>query len=246
MLRKRVITFLSLFFLFAFNSCTHLKENDNTIVLNEKTKQKRKDEKKKEEKQIVKENKIKKLYKNIKLEKKLDYKIFELAIKGFNKINPANKDYITIVDLTKPSNEKRLFVINLKKNEIIFEDLVAHGMKSGDKYATSFSNKDESHKSSLGFYLTGTSYSGSNGYSLKLYGLEEGLNDNAYSRSIVIHGADYVSFEEAKNSGRIGRSWGCLAVRKEINQEIIDTIKKDTVIFQYAKEYDDKSVILAS
>ncbi|HMK26532.1 MAG TPA: murein L,D-transpeptidase catalytic domain family protein [Chitinophagaceae bacterium] len=155
-----------------------------------------------------------------------------------------NDSIISIVDFSEPSNKKRLFVIDLKNYKVLFNTLVAHGRNTGREWATSFSNQNESLKSSPGFYVTRETYEGKNGYSLKLDGLEHGINDKAYERGIVIHGAEYVSQDMANTQGWIGRSWGCPAVPAQLNRPIINTIKNGTCLFIYHPSYVDKSPIL--
>ncbi len=145
----------------------------------------------------------------------------------------VQKDILTIVDFSMSSKEERLWVIDLKNNQILFQSLVAHGRNSGIEYATSFSNKPESHQSSLGFYTTGETYIGKHGYSLRLDGLEKGINNNARKRAIVIHGADYVSETFIENNGRLGRSFGCPSVPEELSKELIDTIKNKSCLYIY-------------
>jgi hypothetical protein len=148
-----------------------------------------------------------------------------------------NKQMLTIVDYSKPSNERRLWVVDLKTNKVLFNTWVAHGRNSGDLNSTSFSNSARSLKSSLGVFVTEDTYDGHNGYSLRVQGLERGINDNAYSRSVVFHGADYASPAVAKELGRLGRSWGCFAVGRNVIAPLINTIKNQTVVFAY---YPDK------
>ncbi len=145
----------------------------------------------------------------------------------------VQKDILTIIDFSLSSKEERLWVIDLKNNQILFHSLVAHGRNSGIEYATSFSNKPESHQSSLGFYTTGETYIGNHGYSLRLDGLEKGLNNNARKRAIVIHGADYVSETFIENNGRLGRSYGCPSVPEKLSKELIDTIKNKSCLYIY-------------
>jgi len=166
-------------------------------------------------------DKIADLYKKLGLENKLQYKIFRMAMKGLELLNPPQKKYLAIVDFTKDSTQKRFFMIDLKNETLVYNDLVAHGANSGEKTAKSFSNKENSHESSLGFYTTAETYFGSNGYSLKLDGLDQGLNDNARERAIVIHGASYVSEKYIEITGRIGRSWGCPALNLDIYSDVI-------------------------
>lgn len=186
------------------------------------------------------------LYDELQLEDMLTYKAFEQAISGHEKIEVSNSDIITIIDFTKPSTEKRLFVIDLKKRELLYSSVVAHGRNSGENYATSFSNENGSYKSSLGFYVTEKTYQGGNGYSLVLNGLEKGINDKAKERAIVMHGADYCNTSITK-SGRLGRSFGCPALPHSVNKPIIDAIKGGTLLYIYAnnKEYIAKSTILS-
>ncbi|HEY9170572.1 MAG TPA: murein L,D-transpeptidase catalytic domain family protein [Lutibacter sp.] len=153
---------------------------------------------------------------------------FELKEKGI-----IQKDILTLVDYSLSSNENRLWVIDLKNNIILFQSLVSHGRNSGNEYAANFSNKPESYKSSLGFYLTGETYYGKHGYSLRLDGLEKGVNSNARARAIVVHGADYVSENFVKQNGRLGRSLGCLALKQSLTKEVIDTIKDKSCLFVY-------------
>lgn len=188
------------------------------------------------------------LYEEMKLEKRLDYPVFEQALAGYRKIDCANKDILTLIDFTKPSTEERLFVLDINRKQILFSSLVSHGKNSGGNYATSFSNENGSHKSSLGFYVTENTYQGRNGYSLVLNGLEKGINDRAKERAIVIHGAAYSNPSVAASSGRLGRSFGCPALPQALNKPIINTIKNGTLLFIYADDPDylSQSPILAS
>lgn len=143
------------------------------------------------------------------------------------------KEILTIVDYSLSSKENRLWVIDLSTNSILYQSLVAHGRNSGGEFANSFSNKPSSYKSSIGFYLTGETYYGKHGYSLRLDGLEKGVNNNARDRAIVVHGADYVSENFIKQHGRLGRSLGCLALSQDLTKEVIDVIKNNSCIFIY-------------
>ncbi|HEY0272001.1 MAG TPA: murein L,D-transpeptidase catalytic domain family protein [Chitinophaga sp.] len=145
-----------------------------------------------------------------------------------------NDSIISIVDFSLPSTEKRLFIIDLYHQRLLFNTLVSHGRNSGENTATSFSNKPNSFKSSLGFYITGDTYAGKHGLSMRLLGEERGINDNALRRGIVMHSADYVNDEMARNSGRIGRSEGCPAVPAEVSDEIINTISNGSCLFIYS------------
>ena len=140
---------------------------------------------------------------------------------------------LAVIDYSLPSTEKRLWVFDLKRRKLLYRELVAHGRNSGGNYASEFSNADGSHKSSLGLFRTLDTYNGSNGYSLRLDGLEEGFNDNARERAIVMHGAPYVNAKLARQQGRVGRSWGCPAVRSGIARQMIDTLKGGQFVFSY-------------
>lgn len=146
------------------------------------------------------------------------------------------RDLITVIDYSLPSTQPRLFVFNLATRKLLFRELVAHGKNSGDNEATFFSNSPGSLATSLGLFVTADVYNGSNGYSLRLKGLEEGINDMAWDRAIVMHGAAYVSRAAIGALGRLGRSWGCPAVRKEIAKKLIDTLRGGTAIFAYYPE----------
>ncbi len=175
---------------------------------------------------------------------------FDYAMKGFNSLKETgglvNQNIISIVDFSKPSSQKRLFVIDLKNYKVLFNTYVAHGVNSGKEFANQFSNRPESNKSSLGFYETADTYFGKHGYSLHLQGIEKGVNDNAYKRDIVIHGAEYVNENMIKENGYIGRSWGCPALPQQLSKSIIDKIKDGTCFFIFGedKKYLSHSVLL--
>jgi L,D-transpeptidase catalytic domain len=143
-------------------------------------------------------------------------------------------DRLTVIDYSLPSTEPRLWVLDLERGKVLFHELVAHGAGSGDKLATHFSNVNDSRATSLGLFLTGDTYEGGNGYSLKLKGLDAGVNDLAESRKIVIHGAWYVSDEHSRQFGMIGRSWGCPAISLQDAQPVIDAIKGGSFVYSYA------------
>jgi hypothetical protein len=165
---------------------------------------------------------------------------YNFAVKGYDILNKSNAiqngSILSIIDFSLPSSQKRLFVIDLLKEKLVFHTYVSHGRNSGSKYATQFSNTPESLQSSLGFYETSCTYEGKNGYSLQLIGLEKGINDKAFERAIVIHGASYVSEENIKAQGYIGRSWGCPAVPENVSENIINYIKDGTCLFIYAPD----------
>jgi hypothetical protein len=186
---------------------------------------------------LLSDDEINILWHNCSLEEVVPFQIFNSAILGLRTIpNLRKKNIITIIDYSKSSVEKRFYVIDLENKKLIYMCYIAHGKNSGDNYAISFSNQPKSLKSSLGLFLTAETYSGKNGYSLKLDGLEKGINDNARAREIVIHGADYVSEEFINKYGRLGRSWGCPALPENISKEIIDKISGGSCLFIYGVE----------
>jgi hypothetical protein len=140
---------------------------------------------------------------------------------------------LTLIDYTLPSLEPRLWVIDLQNGLIRYRELVAHGRRSGENMTTAFSNDPETHMTSLGLFVTEDAYVGKNGYSLRLRGLEPGINDNASVRAIVIHGAAYVSREIGARLGRLGRSLGCPAVRPAVARPLIDAIKGGSVVYAF-------------
>ena len=150
---------------------------------------------------------------------------------------------LTVIDYSRPSVEPRLWVFELPGGALLFRELVAHGRNTGDNLARQFSDALNSRQSSLGLFVTGDTYVGSNGYSLRLDGLEPGFNGRARDRAIVMHGAPYVSAAFAESQGRIGRSWGCPALREGVAREVIDTIRGGGVIFSY---YPDSAWIRSS
>src|SRR4051794_37025917 len=144
----------------------------------------------------------------------------------------VNRSLLTVIDYSRPSTSPRLWVIDLHTGRVLFEELVAHGRGSGENLTDHFSNEPGSLASSLGLFLTGDTYVGSNGYSLRLQGLEAGVNDRAFDRAIVMHGASYVR-AGMERLGRLGRSWGCPAVRPAVARQLIDTIKGGTLLLAY-------------
>ena len=192
---------------------------------------------------------LKSVYDSLHLNLKgLSQQAFDYAKHGLDKLMAEgkllNSSVISIIDFSQPSNKKRLFIIDLKNYKVLFNTLVAHGRNTGREWATSFSNQNSSFMSSPGFYITRETYEGKNGYSLKLQGLERGINDNAYERGIVIHGADYVCDAFVNAQGYIGRSQGCPAVPVQTNRPIINTIKNGTCLFVYHPSYVKRSSLL--
>ena len=143
---------------------------------------------------------------------------------------------LAVIDFSLPSSEPRMWIFDLQTHALLLEDLVAHGKGSGDNYAKSFSNIEGSNQSSIGLFRTQESYIGHNGYSLRLDGLEEGINDQARNRAIVIHAADYVDDSWVENYGRIGRSEGCPAVRPEVAKMVVDNLKGGQFMFSYSPD----------
>ncbi|MFY0642901.1 MAG: murein L,D-transpeptidase catalytic domain family protein [Bacteroidia bacterium] len=167
----------------------------------------------------------------------LDYEVLHKALKGYTYLKATdqleNDRYLTVIDFTQYCNDKRLWVIDLQEKKVIFNELVAHGRRSGSSFANTFSNQHRSNKSSLGFYITGGTYQGRNGLSLKLNGIEKRFNSNAFSRGIVIHGANYVNNRFVDNNERIGRSFGCPAVDAKVNRELVSILKGGSCLFVY-------------
>jgi hypothetical protein len=181
------------------------------------------------------------LYAVIGLEKyDLSYDVFRYAMIGYSTLRQQgklnSKNLLSIIDFTKSSCKKRFYTIDLEQLQVKYFTYVSHGKNTGEDLAKSFSNFVHSNQSSLGFYVTGETYIGSKGYSLKLDGVEQGYNHNMRDRAVVMHDADYVSEYWIKKYGRLGRSQGCPALPKDISKEVIDSIKDRTVIFAY---YDD-------
>ena len=181
-------------------------------------------------------------------EHELNYEVFSKALTGFENLKKAglladDSHLLTICDFSMSSNTKRLWIIDLNDKKVLFNSLVAHGKNTGEEFATNFSNTESSRQSSLGFYITDATYRGDNGYSLKLLGMDKGFNDAAYRRAIVMHGADYVNDEFAAIHKRIGRSWGCPAIPRELTQSVINTIKGRNCLFIY---YPDQNYLSSS
>lgn len=178
----------------------------------------------------------------------LSQQAYEYARKGLEKLAEEgrllNDSIVSIIDFSLPSNQKRLFILDIKNYKLLFNTLVAHGRNTGREWATSFSNQESSYKSSPGFYITGDTYQGKNGFSLKLEGLEPGINDNAFNRGIVVHGAEYVSDAFVNMQGYIGRSQGCPAIPEQYVQPVINTIKNGSCLFIYHPSYSGHSVVL--
>lgn len=174
-------------------------------------------------------------------ESKPGFEVFKKALTGFFNLKAGNnieKNILTIIDFSISSNLNRMWIIDMNKMEVIHVSLVAHGRNSGEEFASSFSNSPSSYQSSLGFYLTGGTYSGQHGLSLCLDGVEPGINDKARERAIVMHGADYVSRDFIRRNGRLGRSYGCPSIPIENHEEIIKLLSGKSCLYIYFP--DDK------
>ena len=175
---------------------------------------------------------------------------FDYAVKGYNYLHSVgklkNEQILSIVDFSQASSKKRLYIIDLINKKVLFNTYVSHGRNSGREMANQFSNEPESNKSSLGFYVTGDTYIGKHGFSMRLLGEEKGINDNANSRAIVMHSASYVSEGAIRMQGFAGRSLGCPALPENMYKPIIETIKNGSCLFLYSpdKYYASHSDIL--
>ncbi|MDB5275012.1 MAG: hypothetical protein JWO58_3379 [Chitinophagaceae bacterium] len=166
----------------------------------------------------------------------LDSAVFEKAVTGYYNLKianrlPANSSVLTIVDFNKSSTTKRMWIVDLQKRKLVLNTWVAHGQGSGADMANEFSNNEESHQSSLGFYITDDIYVGKHGRSLRLDGVDEGFNNKARERAIVLHGAEYVNKNTIDQLGRLGRSFGCPAVSTEVVEQVIETVKNKNLLF---------------
>lgn len=167
----------------------------------------------------------------------LDYKVFRLGLVGYYSLKKegalSDKNLLTIIDFEKPSTAKRFYTIDLAKKQVLYHTYVSHGRNTGENMATLFSNTPHSNQSSLGFSVTGETYVGSKGYSLRLDGKESSFNSNVRRRAVVIHAAAYATEDWIRRYGRLGRSQGCPALPPTLSREVIDTIKDKTPIFTY-------------
>lgn len=173
-----------------------------------------------------------------KVKKVLDKEVFTTAFLGYQnlknegKVAPGNH-LLTVCDFSLSSKEPRLWILDLRRKAVLYNTLVAHGQGTGEEFAEKFSNIENSHQSSLGFYITAETYMGNNGYSLRLHGMDIGFNHRAFERAIVIHGADYVTEDFIKKNNRLGRSWGCPALPPHLARPMIDRIKEGSVVYVY-------------
>lgn len=176
------------------------------------------------------------------LDKKgLSAKALEYALKGYNSLlakGILQKNILSICDFSQSSRKKRLYIIDMLNKKLVVNTYVAHGKNSGSEFAKSFSNKPESLKSSLGFYVTKNTYQGGHGLSLKIQGLERGYNDKADFRNIVVHGSNYVGPDFLKFNACCGRSFGCPAIPSAETPMVIKTIKEGSCLFIYHPDKD--------
>ncbi|MBX0335445.1 murein L,D-transpeptidase catalytic domain family protein [Pontibacter sp. HSC-14F20] len=194
------------------------------------------------EKKLAFDEHVQQVYHSAGLQKAgLSYSVFERAYTGYHNfkqeaLTATDKQILTVVDFTKPSNLKRMWIIDLDANKVLYNNLVAHGRNTGNVRAEKFSNEPNSNMSSMGFYLTNKTYYGKHGLSLRLSGMDEQYNSNAMERAIVLHGADYVSDNFVKQYGRLGRSLGCPAVPRAISADVIELIKDNTVLYIHSAD----------
>lgn len=194
------------------------------------------------------EDSLQSIYSEIGLEQyDLPFEAFRFGMIGYYSLLQNGKlndqQLLTIIDFTKPSTAKRFFTIDLENKSVLFHSYVSHGRNTGENMATSFSNKPHSNQSSMGFYVTGETYVGSKGYSMRLDGMDKGYNDNIRARAVVMHEAEYVSEGWISKYGRLGRSQGCPALPKAISKKVINTIRHKTLIFAY---YNDPNYLQES
>lgn len=187
------------------------------------------------------------LFESLGLEGIMSRELFHQSFSGYQKLLEksviTDTTKLTIIDFSKASTEKRFFLIDLKEKKLLFNTYVAHGRNSGNNFADKFSNTEGSLQSSLGFFVTSKTYYGKHGYSMRLKGMEKMFNSNAEERAIVVHGADYVSESFIKKYGRLGRSWGCPALSRDISSDVINLIKDGTCLFIYS---DDPNYLATS
>ncbi|SIT81678.1 murein L,D-transpeptidase catalytic domain family protein [Pontibacter indicus] len=194
------------------------------------------------EKKLAFDEHVQEVYNRVGLQKAgLSFSVFERAYTGYHNfkqdaLTATDKQILTVVDFTKPSNLKRMWVIDLEEGKVLYNNLVAHGRNTGNVKAEKFSNEPNSNMSSMGFYLTDKTYYGKHGLSLRLSGMDEKFNSKAMERAIVLHGADYVSDDFVKQYGRLGRSLGCPAVPRAISGDVIELIKNNTVLYIHSAD----------
>src|SRR5579863_4573729 len=182
----------------------------------------------------------------------LSRQAFETAWTGYYKLKKHGRlrrtNILSIADFSQSSSNQRLYVIDVRNRRLLYRTYVAHGINYGQEYANAFSNKMESCKSSLGFYITTGTYTGFNGLSLRIEGMDKGFNDNAAQRAIVIHGATYVSERILHKYGVMGTTFGCPAIPDDMTTQIIPVVKGGTCFYIYypSKKYLAQSAVLNS
>ena len=180
----------------------------------------------------------------------LSRQAFETAWIGYYKLQKKGRLHrtgiLSICDFSQSSGNQRLYVIDVRNRRLLYRTYVAHGLNSGNEFANSFSNRNESCKSSLGFYITSRTYQGENGLSLRIEGVDKGFNDHASKRNIVIHGATYVSQRILHKYGVMGTTYGCPAIPADMSSQIIPVVKNGSCFFIYypSKKYLSKSTVL--
>lgn len=235
-MKYRILTVVGvLIFSFAFSSTDEINNLNNStnapeLLVETKTK-------------TTFEEKVSGLYESFSVKNSTmpSLSVFEKAMSGYYKLKESGKvsnPVLTIIDFDLSSTAKRMWILNMDSKKVLFNTYVAHGQKTGVEFANKFSNKVNSHMSSLGFYVTGETYYGKNGLSLFIDGMEKGINSNARKRYVVIHGADYAEPSFIKRNGRLGRSYGCPAVPNKIAKNLINTIKGESVV--YINKNDDR------
>ncbi|MCG9970057.1 murein L,D-transpeptidase catalytic domain family protein [Christiangramia crocea] len=228
-MKYRILTVVGvLIFSFAFSSTDEIKYSNNSEITSEISVET------KIEKTI--KEKVDDLYQTFSLNNATmpNLPVFEKAMNGYSKLEEAGKvsnPLLTIIDFDLSSKKKRMWILNMDTQEVVFNTFVAHGKNTGVEFAKKFSNTVNSHQSSLGFYVTGETYYGKNGLSLFIDGMEKGFNSNARKRYVVIHGADYAEPTFINRYGRLGRSYGCPAVPNKIAKNLINTIKGKSVVY---------------
>ncbi|WP_300437319.1 murein L,D-transpeptidase catalytic domain family protein [Christiangramia sp.] len=243
-MKYRILSLIGvLIFSFAFSSTSEIKPSENSEIVPKSTSEIR----------IKKslEEKIADLYNTFSTKNSTmpNLSVFEKAISGYTKLEEAGKvsnPLLTVIDFNLSSKMKRMWILNMDTKEVVFNTYVAHGKNTGLEFAKNFSNKVNSHQSSLGFYVTGETYFGKNGLSLFIDGMEKGFNSKARERYVVIHGADYAEPEFIKRYGRLGRSYGCPAVPNKIAKELIHKIKGKSVVYIHKSDenYMERSSFL--
>ena len=184
---------------------------------------------------VVAADRTRQLYEDCGLNGLISYDAFKKCMQGYDRYKPV-KHIVAICDFSKTSDQKRFVVVDLDHKKVLSHTYVAHGQKSGELKATSFSNQPESHKTSLGFYRVGSVIQTAlHGPSLLLDGLEKGKNDNARMREIIIHGAWYVCESFVKQYGYTGKSFGCPALPDDVLKMMMPILANGSLLYIYAQ-----------